>query len=104
MKKTKDNDIKPKEPTAFEPLSKELLLGMNGRFIYLVLNNIYLVLNNSGIYMDIGWVRIKIDGNDIFIVKEDNEGNVIWEKPWINDKTNCYVTNPKLLGKDDIHD
>lgn len=54
--------------------------------------------------MDIGWVRIKIDGNDIFIVKEDNEGNVIWEKPWTNDKTNCYVTNPKLLGKDDIHD
>lgn len=97
LKKTKDNDIKPKEPTAIEPLSKELLLGMNGRFVYLV-------LNNNGIYMDIGWVRIKIDGNDIFIVKEDNEGNVIWEKPWTNDKTNCYVTNPKLLGKDDIHD
>lgn len=97
LKETKDNDIKPKEPTAIEPLSKELLLGMNGRFVYLV-------LNNNGIYMDIGWVRIKIDGNDIFIVKEDNEGNVIWEKPWTNDKTNCYVTNPKLLGKDDIHD
>ena len=97
LKETKDNDIKPKEPTAIEPLSKELLLGMNGRFVYLV-------LNNNGIYMDIGWVRIKIDGNDIFIVKEVNEGNVIWEKPWTNDKTNCYVTNPKLLGKDDIHD
>ena len=89
--------FKVKEPTVIEPLSKELLLGMNGRFVYLV-------LNNNGIYMDIGWVRIKIDGNDIFIVKEDNEGNVIWEKPWTNDKTNCYVTNPKLLGKDDIHD
>lgn len=97
LKKTKDNDIKPKEPTAIEPLSKELLLGMNGRFVYLV-------LNNNGIYMDIGWVRIKIDGNDIFIVKEDNEGNVIWEKPWTNGKTNCYVTDPKLLGRDAIHD
>ena len=97
LKKTKDNDIKPKEPTTIEPLSKELLLGMNGRFVYLV-------LNNNGIYMDIGWVRIKIDGNDIFIVKEDNEGNVIWEKPWTNGKTNCYVTDPKLLGKDAIHD
>lgn len=97
LKETKVNDIEPKEPTAIEPLSKELLLGMNGRFVYLV-------LNNNGIYMDIGWVRIKIDGNDIIIAKDDDEGNIIWEKPWTNDKTNCYVTNPKLLGKDDIHD
>jgi len=97
LKKTKDNDIKPKEPTAIEPLSKELLLGMNGRFVYLV-------LNNNGIYMDIGWVRIRVDGNDIIIAKDDNEGNTIWEKPWVNGKTNCYVTDPKLLGKDAIHD
>lgn len=97
LKETKVNDIEPKEPTAIEPLSKELLLGMNGRFVYLV-------LNNNGIYMDIGWVRIKIDGNDIIIAKDDDEGNIIWEKPWTNDKTNCYVTNPKLLGKNDIHD
>ena len=97
LKKTKDNDIKPKEPTAIEPLSKELLLGMNGRFVYLV-------LNNNGIYMDIGWVRIRVDGNDIIIAKDDNEGNTIWEKPWVNGKTNCYVTDPKLLRKDDIRD
>ncbi len=97
LKETKVNDIEPKEPTAIEPLSKELLLGMNGRFVYLV-------LNNNGIYMDIGWVRIKIDGNDIIIAKDDDEGNIIWEKPWTNDKTNCYVTNPKLLGRNDIHD
>lgn len=97
LKESKDNDIKPKEPTAIEPLSKELLLGMNGRFVYLV-------LNNNGIYMDIGWVRIRVDGNDIIIAKDDNEGNTIWEKPWVNGKTNCYVTDPKLLGKDAIHD
>ena len=84
------------EPSAIEPLSKELLLGMNGRFVYLV-------QRGHGVYMDTGWVQIKIDGNDIFIVKEDNEGNVIWEKPWRNDRTNCYVTNPKLLRKGDIH-
>ena len=70
LKETKVNDIEPKEPTAIEPLSKELLLGMNGRFVYLV-------LNNNGIYMDIGWVRIKIDGNDIIIAKDDDEGNII---------------------------
>ena len=97
LKESKDNDIKPKEPTAIEPLSKELLLGMNGRFVYLV-------LNNNGIYMDIGWVRIRVDGNDIIIAKDDNEGNAIWEKPWVNGKTNCYVIDPKLLGKDAIHD
>lgn len=97
LKETKVNDIEPKEPTAIEPLSKELLLGMNGRFVYLV-------LNNNGIYMDIGWVRIKVDGNDIIIAKDDDEGNTIWEKPWVNGKTNCYVTDPKLLGKDAIYD
>ena len=32
----KPNEIKVNEPTAIEPLSKELLLGMNGRFVYLV--------------------------------------------------------------------
>lgn len=97
LKKTKDNDIKPKEPTAIEPLSKELLLGMNGRFVYLV-------RSGNGVYMNIGWVRIRVDGNDIIIAKDDNEGNTIWEKPWVNGKTNCYVTDPKLLGKDAIHD
>lgn len=86
-----------KEPTAIEPLSKELLLGMNGRFVYLV-------RSGNGVYMNIGWVRIRVDGNDIIIAKDDNEGNTIWEKPWINGKTNCYVTDPKLLGKDAIHD
>lgn len=97
LKETKDNDIKPKEPTAIEPLSKELLLGMNGRFVYLV-------QSSNGVYMNSGWVRIKVDGNDIIIAKDDDEGNTIWEKPWVNGKTNCYVTDPKLLGKDAIHD
>ena len=85
------------EPTAIEPLSKELLLGMNERFVYLV-------RSGNGVYMNIGWVRIKVDGNDIIIAKDDDEGNTIWEKPWVNGKTNCYVTDPKLLGKDAIHD
>lgn len=54
--------------------------------------------------MDIGWVRIKIDENDIIIAIDDDEGNTIREMPWTNGKTNCYVTDPKLLGKDAIHD
>ena len=97
LKESKNNDIKPKEPTAIEPLSKELLLGMNGRFVYLV-------QSNNGVYTNIGWVRIKVDGNDIIIAKDDDEGNTIWEKPWVNGKTNCYITDPKLLGKDAVHD
>lgn len=97
LKETKDYGIKPKEPTAFEPLSKEVLLGMNGRFVYLV-------RSSNGVYMNIGWVRIRVDGNDIIIAKDDNEGNTIWEKPWVNGETNCYITDPKLLGKDAVHD
>ena len=97
LKETKVNDIESKEPTAIEPLSKELLLGMNGRFVYLV-------QSNNGVYTNIGWVRIKIDGNDIIIAKDDEEGNILLEKPWTNGETNCYITDPKLLGKDTIHD
>ena len=97
LKETKDNDIKPKEPTAIEPLSKELLLGMNGRFVYLV-------PSNNGVYMYSGWVRIKIDGNDIIIAIDDDEGNTIREMPWTDGETNCYITDPKLLGKDAVHD
>lgn len=97
LKESKNNDIKLKEPTAIEPLPKELLLGMNGRFVYLV-------QSSNGVYMNSGWVRIKVDGNDIIIAKDDDEGNTIWEKSWVNGKTNCYVTDPKLLGKDAIHD
>ena len=71
--------------------------GMNGRFVYLV-------RSSNGVYMNIGWVRIKVDGNDIIIAKDDDEGNTILEMPWTNGETNCYVTDPKLLGKDAIHD
>ena len=97
LKETKVNDIKLKEPTAIEPLSKELLLGMNGRFVYLV-------QSNNGVYTDRGWVRIKVDGNDIIIAKDDEEGNILLEKPWTNGETNCYITDPKLLGKDAVYD
>jgi len=97
LKETKVDDIESKEPTAIEPLSKELLLGMNGRFVYLV-------QSNNGVYTNIGWVRIKIDGNDIIIAIDDDEGNTICEKPWVDGKTNCYVTDPKLSGKDTVHD
>lgn len=97
LKETKVNDIESKEPTAIEPLSKELLLGMNGRFVYLV-------QSNNGVYTNIGWVRIKIDGNDIIIAIDDDEGNTIREMPWTNGETNCYITDPKLLGKDAVHD
>lgn len=70
---------------------------MNGKFVYLV-------QSNNGVYTNIGWVRIKIDGNDIIITIDDDEGNTICEKPWVDGKTNCYVTDPKLSGKDAAHD
>ena len=61
--------------------------------------SVYLVQNNNGVYTDRGWVRIRVDGNDIIITKDDEEGNILLEKPWINGETNCYITDPNSYGR-----
>lgn len=93
LKETKDNDIKPKEPTAIEPLSKELLLGMNGRFVYLMQR--FENSDRSCNFVSVGWVRIKVDDNDIFIVAEDEHHEDISQQKWDPSWMNCYITDPK---------
>ena len=78
---------------AIEPLSKELLLGMNGRLVYLVVR-----FENSGgscNFVSIGWVRIKVDDNDIFIVGEEEHHEDISQQKWDPSWMNCYITDPK---------
>lgn len=93
LKETKDNDIKLKEPTAIEPLSKELLLGMNGRFVYLVQR--FKNSDGSCNFVSVGWVRIKVDDDDIFIVAEDEHHENISQQKWNPSWMNCYITDPK---------
>ena len=101
LKETKDNDSKPKEPTAIEPLSKELLLGMNGRFVYLMqavsLGRPKEDINDN---VELGWVRVKVVENDIFIVSEDDNQNVVAEVKFDPSWMRCYITNPitKKMG------
>lgn len=71
--------------TAIEPLSKELLLGMNGRFIYL---------------MGLGWVRVKVVEDDIFIAVEDDNQNVVSEVKFDPSWMRCYITNPITKKKE----
>lgn len=93
LKETKGNNVKPKEPNAIEPLSRELLLGMNGRFVYLVRS----FEDSDGCcdFVSIGWVRIKVDGDDIFIVAEDEHHEDISQQKWDPNWMNCYITDPK---------
>lgn len=93
LKESKDNDIKPKEPTAIEPLSRELLLGMNGRFVYLVQR--FENSDGSCNFVSIGWVRIKVDDDNVFIVTEDEHHEDISQQKWNPSWMNCYITDPK---------
>lgn len=100
LKETKDNDIEPKEPTAIEPLSKELLLGMNGRFVYLMQR--FENSDRSCNFVSVGWVRIKVDDDDIFIVAEDEHHEDISQQKWNPSWMNCYITDPKNYKKEVI--
>ena len=93
LKETKVNDIKLKEPTAIEPLPKELLLGMNGRFVYLVLR--FENSDESCNFISIGWVRIKVDDDDVFIVTEDEHHEDISHHKWDPSWMDCYIADPK---------
>ena len=101
LKETKDNGIEPKEPTAIEPLSKELLLGMNGRFVYLMqavsLGRPKEDINDN---VELGRVRVKVVENDIFIVSEDDNQNVVAEVKFDPSWMRCYITNPITKKKE----
>ena len=95
LKETKDNDIKLKKPTAIEPLSKVLLLGMNGRFVYPMQSvSLGLPKNYFYDYVELGWVRVKVVEDDIFIVSEDDNQNVVAEVKFDPSWMRCYITNP----------
>lgn len=95
LKETKDNGIKLKEPTAIEPLSKELLLSMNGRFVYLMQ-----AVSLGRPYVELGWVRVKVVEDDIFIVSEDDNQNVVAEVKFDPSWMRCYITNPITKKKE----
>lgn len=101
LKETKVNDSKPKEPTAIEPLSKELLLGMNGRFVYLM-QSVSLGRPKEDINdnVELGWVRVKVVEDDIFIVSEDDNQNVVAEVKFDPSWMRCYITNPITKKKE----
>ena len=96
-----DEFYKAKEPTAIEPLSKKLLLGMNGRFVYLMqavsLGHPKEDINDN---VELGWVRVKVVENDIFIVSEDDNRNVVAEVKFDPSWMRCYITNPITKKKE----
>ena len=101
LKEAKDSDIKPKEPTAIEPLSKELLLGMNGRFVYLMQSvSFWRLKEDINDYVELGWVRVKVVEDDIFIVSEDDNQNVVAEVKFDPSWMRCYITNPITKKKE----
>lgn len=101
LKETKDNGIESKEPTAIEPLSRELLLGMNGRFVYLM-QSVSLGRPKEDIndYVELGWIRVKVVEDDIFIVSEDDNQNVVSEVKFDPSWMRCYITNPITKKKE----
>ena len=81
-----ESDIS-EEPSAIEPLSKELLLGMNGRFVFLVDGDRFNVFS-------VGWVRVSIENDKIYLVKEDEEHNDVSKEPWREAYTRCFICDP----------
>lgn len=96
-----DEFNKVKEPTAIEPLSKELLLGMNGRFVYLMQSvSLGRPKEDMSDYVGLGWVRVKVVEDDIFIVSEDDNQNVVSEVKFDPSWMRCYITNPITKKKE----
>lgn len=101
LKETKEDSVEVEEPTAIEPLSRELLLGMNGRFVYLMQSLSFGRPNEDmSDFVPLGWVRIKIIDDDIFIVSEDENQNAVSEKKFDPSWMNCYVTTPLAAKKE----
>ena len=101
LKEEEEDPIKVKEPTAIEPLSKELLLGMNGRFVYLMQSvSFWRLKEDMSDYVELGWVRVKVVEDDIFIVVEDDNQNVVSEVKFDPSWMRCYITNPITKKKE----
>lgn len=101
LKEAEEDPIKVKEPTAIEPLSKELLLGMNGRFVYLMQSvSFWRLKEDMSDYVELGWVRVKVVEDDIFIVVEDDNQNVVSEVKFDPSWMRCYITNPITKKKE----
>lgn len=101
LKENKEDYVEVEEPTAIEPLSRELLLGMNGRFVYLMQSLSFGRPNKDmSDFVPLGWVRIKIIDDDIFIVSEDENQNAISEQKFDPSWMNCYVTTPLAAKKE----
>lgn len=101
LKEAEEDSIKVKEPTAIEPLSKELLLGMNGRFVYLMQSvSFWRLKEDMSDYVELGWVRVKVVEDDIFIVVEDDNQNVVSEVKFDPSWMRCYVANPITKKKE----
>ena len=101
LKETKEDSVEVEEPTAIEPLSRELLLGMNGRFVYLMQSLSFGRPNEDmSDFVPLGWVRIKIIDDDIFIVSEDENQNAVSEQKFDPSWMNCYVTTPLAAKKE----
>lgn len=101
LKEAEEDSINVKEPTAIEPLSKELLLGMNGRFVYLM-QSVSLGRPKEDINdnVELGWVRVKVVEDDIFIVSEDDDQNVVAEVKFDPSWMRCYIANPITKKKE----
>lgn len=92
LKEAEEDSIKVKEPTAIKPLSRELLLGMNGRFVYLTQSLSFGRPNEDmSDFVPLGWVRIKIVDDDVFIVIEDENQNAVSEQKFDPSWMRCYV-------------
>lgn len=101
LKEAEEDSIKVKEPTAIEPLSRELLLGMNGRFVYLMQSLSFGRPNEDmSDFVPLGWVRIKIVDDDVFIVIEDENQNAVSEQKFDPSWMRCYVANPITKKKE----
>ena len=105
LKKAEENSINVKdnvkEPTAIEPLSKELLLEMNGRFVYLMQAVSFgRPKEDMSDYVELGWVRVKVVEDDIFIVSEDDDQNVVAEVKFDPSWMRCYISNPITKKKE----
>lgn len=79
-----------------------LLWALNQRkthpelFVYLMQSvSFWRLKEDMSDYVELGWVRVKVVEDDIFLVSEDDDQNVVAEVKFDPSWTRCYITNPK---------
>lgn len=60
---------------------------MNGRFVFLVDRDRFNVLS-------VGWGRVSIENDKIYLVKEDEEHNDVSKEAWSEAYTRCFICDP----------